>query len=98
MFLSKLVNVISALDKAAYKRLNDYMRSPYFRIPAASVDLFDYLDGLYPNFPELKMRPEVIGKSFKNLSTRSKAARAGSELLTAIEHFLAIEDWQGQEM
>jgi hypothetical protein len=98
MFLSKLVNVISALDKASFKRLDDYLHSPYFKVPAASVDLFEYLDSLYPNFPEQKMKPEVIGKSHKNLSTRGKAARAGSELLTAVEHFLAIEDWQQQDL
>jgi hypothetical protein len=98
MFLSKLINVISALDKPGYKRLQEFVSSPYFKIPQASVDLFEYLDSIYPNFPERKMSPEAMGKSYKNLSTRSKAAHAGSDLLKAIEYFLAIEDWQKQEL
>src|SRR5687767_11758139 len=98
MFLSKLIQVISSLDTPSYKRLQYYLPSPYFKVPAASVDLFTYLDTLQPNFLESKLQPEVMGRMFKNLSTRSKAARAGSDLLTAIEHFLAIQDWQQQEL
>ena len=98
MFLSKLTNLISALDRESFKRLNDYIDSPYFKIPSASVELFRYLQALYPEFPESKMKPEIISGAAKNLSTRNKAARAGSELLTAIEHFIALEDWQKQDL
>src|SRR4051812_39390665 len=97
MFLSKLVSVIGALDKGSYRRLREYLSSPYFKISSGSVDLFDYLDTLYPDFPEHKMKPEVIGKASSNLSTRGKAAKAGSELLKSVEHFLALEDWDKQE-
>jgi hypothetical protein len=96
MFLAKLVSVMGALDSKAFSRLSDYVNSPYFKVPAASKDLFEYLETLYPEFPEMKMKPEAIGKTGRNLSTRGKAARAGTDLLETIEHFIAMEDWRKQ--
>ena len=84
---------MQAMDADTFKRLNEYVHSIYFRVPAASVDLFDYLAPLYPRFPASKISAESISALGGNLSTYRKAARAGSELLQAIEFFLAFEDW-----
>ncbi len=94
MHLSKLITTLQTLDDPSFKALRDYVRSPYFKVPTGSVTLFDYLAPLYPRFPENKITPQTIGVTSQNLSTPAKQARAGSELLEAIEDFLAVQDWQ----
>lgn len=93
MHLSKLVTTLQALDETTFKSLRDYVHSPYFKVPTGSVTLFDYLYPLYPDFTEKKVNPDSIGAKAQNLSTPAKQSRAGSELLEAVEEFLAVEQW-----
>src|ERR1043165_8629904 len=93
MHLSKLVTALQSLDEDRFKRLGDYIRSPFFKVPTHSVNLFNFLEPLYPKFPEKKVTIENIAVVAQNLSTFSKQARAGSELLERIQDFMAYENW-----
>src|SRR5690242_8650124 len=91
MHLSKLTVALKAFTEPQFKRLKEYVHSPYFKVPAASVALFDYLYHLYPNFPEKKIKPELIARKHDNLHTASVQSWAGTELLHAIEQFIGLE-------
>jgi hypothetical protein len=94
MYLGKVVTALSALNKKQLGRLEDYVASPYFDVPQASRSLLAYLKGLYPAFDERKIQVEVIAKKDKTLRTEAIQKKAGSELLKAIENFMAQEEWQ----
>lgn len=94
MYLGKVVTALSALNKKQLGRLEDYVASPYFEVPAAPQSLLAYLKGLYPAFDERKIQPDVIAKKDKTLRTEAIQKKAGSELLKAIENFMAQEEWQ----
>ncbi len=94
MHLSKLITTLQVFDEATFKSLRDYVRSPFFKVPTGSATLFEYLSPLYPRFPESKVNPKSIEVISPNLSTPAKQARAGSELLEAVEEFLAVRQWQ----
>ncbi|MFN8297576.1 MAG: hypothetical protein U0T75_00625 [Chitinophagales bacterium] len=92
MHLSKLVDALKAIEPAELKRLDDYVHSPYFKVPLASVSLFDYLKEHYPLFSEKKVDAVLIAKKSKNLDTAGKQSTAASWLLDSIEKFWAVED------
>jgi hypothetical protein len=94
MHLAKLVNTLQRFDTTGLLRLKEYVNSPYFKVPKASVNLFNYFYELHPVFPQRKTTPEVIGEKFDNLSTPSKQNAAGSRLLDSIDSFVALEAWQ----
>lgn len=91
MHLSKLFDILHCMDAEEWKRLNDYVHSPYFKVPSASVALFDYLYPLHPGFAVKKISVEAIGKSGSNLSTSAKQATAASALIKAATDFMCIE-------
>lgn len=93
MHLQKLITHLQKLDKAHLKRFTEYVHSPYFKVPASSVALFNYLVTLYPRFDEKKFTPAQIAQKVKNLPSENKQAKAGSELIKALERFLATERW-----
>lgn len=76
------------------EKLEAYLSSPYFETPPKALTLFQYLKKLHPNFEEKKMTPAVIEKKSPGLGNQKKQANYGSDLLKAIEHFLALEDFQ----
>ncbi len=94
MHLQKLSTLLKALEKPQWKRLEEYVHSPFFKVPSASVELFDYFLSIYPDFSEKKLDPSIISKKVKELPSASKQAKAGSELIKAIYHFLAYQHWQ----
>nr|MBP6731211.1 hypothetical protein [Chitinophagales bacterium] len=55
--------------------------------------LFQYLKKQHPYYDEKKMDPAVMEKKAPALGNQKKQANAGSELLKAVEGFLAIEDF-----
>ena len=93
MHLQKLITHLQRLDKAQLKRFTEYVHSPYFKVPASSVALFNYLETLYPRFDEKKFTPARIAQKVKDLPSENKQAKAGSELIKALERFLATERW-----
>jgi hypothetical protein len=97
MHLSKLVVVLKALDESALKEFERYAASSYFKVPSAAVELFTYLEKLYPEFQERKIQPEIIAKKTTGLPNAGKQAKAGTELLKALEDFIALRDWQSDE-
>lgn len=97
MHLQKLITHLQKLDKTNLKRFTEYVHSPYFKVPSASVALFNYLSALYPKFDEKKFTPAQIAKKVKELPSENKQAKAGSELIKALERFLAIERWGTNE-
>ncbi len=94
MHFSKLINLLQSFDTPRLMRLKEYVHSPYFKVPLSSVNLFDYLYSISPDYTEKKVNPEAIGYRYSNLSTFAKQIFAGSHLLYAIENFIAQEDWQ----
>lgn len=93
MHLQKLVTHLQRLNKTQLKRFDEFVHSPYFKVPASSIALFDYLALLHPQFEEKKFLPPAIAKKVKDLPTENKQAKAGTELLKSMERFLAIEHW-----
>ncbi|HRG87528.1 MAG TPA: hypothetical protein PLW44_00810 [Chitinophagales bacterium] len=91
MYFSKLTSLLQALDKPAFKKLQAYIYSPYFRVPTAAVALFGYLQKQYPRFDEKKLHPTLIAAKVPRLPNANKQAKASTYLLKAVEHFLALE-------
>src|SRR5438128_1310191 len=98
MHLSKLTNALQSLDEERFKSLEVYIHSPFFKVPSHSVNLFNFLAPLYPKFHERKITVEIIALVAPNLSTFSKQARAGTELLERIQDFMAYEDWEQDKL
>lgn len=94
MHLHKLISTLKALDAQQVKSLKSFIHSPYFKVPEGAVIMFDYFAPLHPRFPPNKITPEVIGQVAQFISTPAKQSRVGSELLEALEQFIAIENWQ----
>src|SRR4051812_22873822 len=91
MHLSKLVSTLRVFDSAGIKRLKEYIHSPYFHVPLASVNLFDYLYEWHPSLPEVKLNPKLIARHSKNLASPVTQAAAGTRLMHCIEEFIGIE-------
>lgn len=94
MHLQKLVEVLKKLDEEQIKRLDEYVRSPYFRIPPVCVLLLNRLMPLHPRFMETKMQWQKLGKKDVTLSTIAKQRNAATGLLKAIDGFIAQEQWE----
>lgn len=75
------------------QKLEVYLQSPYFEVPAGAGVLFQYLKKQHPYYDEKKMDPAVMEKKVPALGNQKKQANAGSELLKAVEGFLALEDF-----
>jgi hypothetical protein len=97
MNFEKIVKLLQALNKDDIRRLESYIHSPYFNVGTAPTALFDYLADLHPEFPEKKLEPVPIARKMKSLPTSATQRTAGTRLLKAIEHFIALEDWQSIE-
>ncbi len=94
MHLEKLVIVLKTFDEARLQRLQQYLASPYFNVPPVCGALLKRLAALHPHFTEKRMQPNLLGKKDRTLSTAAKQNNAGSNLLRAIEKFIAQEEWQ----
>ncbi|HRG89802.1 MAG TPA: hypothetical protein PLW44_12330, partial [Chitinophagales bacterium] len=94
MHLQKLVEVLKKLDEEQLKRLDEYVRSPYFKVPPVCVLLLNRLMPLHPRFMETKMQWQKLGKKDVTLSTIAKQRNAATGLLKAIDGFIAQEQWQ----
>jgi hypothetical protein len=92
--LSKLTTTLRQLNTTEMEKLEAYLSSPYFETSPKALTLFQYLKKLHPDFEEKKMSPAVIEKKAHGLGNQKKQANYGSDLLKAIEHFLALEDFQ----
>lgn len=94
MHLLKLTKVLQAIDNPTLKRLQKYAHSPYFNVYSPSVDLLDYMVSIHPFFLERKCTVQFISNRCASLATYSHQMAASSRLVKAIEHFLALEEWQ----
>ena len=97
MHLQKLVEVLKKLDEEQLKRLDEYVRSPYFKVPPVCVLLLNRLMPLHPRFMETKMQWQKLGKKDVTLSTIAKQRNAATGLLKAIDGFIAQEQWKDNE-
>ncbi len=75
------------------QKLEVYLQSPYFEVPSGAALLFQYLKKQHPYYDEKKMDPAVMEKKAPALGNQKKQANAGSDLLKAVEGFLALEDF-----
>jgi len=96
MHLNKLISTLKAFDGQQMKSLKSFIHSSYFKVPEGAVLMFDYLAPLHPRFAQNKVSPEMIGQTAQFLSTPAKQSRVGTELLEAVEQFIAVENWQKQ--
>lgn len=96
MRFSKLTTTLKALSPAQKKRLHLYLQSPYFEHPEAPVALYGYLTGLHKAYSEKHLTEEAISSQCPTLATPAIQNKAGTQLLTAIHRFLALEHWQQQ--
>ncbi len=94
MAFNKLTSLLQAFGKPLLKKFNTYLHSPFFNIPPAAVALYTYLEKLHPQFDEKKLQPGIIAKKIPELFNDNKQAKAGTALLKALEHFIAVEHWQ----
>lgn len=94
MHLPKLIRTLQAFDQTNFLRLKEFVNSPYFKVPKASVVLFNYLYTCYPKFTARKVNLAAIAQLGENLSTYAKQSAAASKLLDGIDLFLACEQWQ----
>jgi hypothetical protein len=91
--LSKLTGTLKQLSEPELEKLAAYLQSPYFEAPTGAFLLFQYLKKFHPHYDEKKTDPAVIEKKAPALGNQKKQANAGSDLLKAVEGFLAIEDF-----
>ena len=92
--LFRVKKALSLLDKPTLKKLGLYLHSPYFKVPAGVVDLFDYLLPLHPHFADAQTTPAAIAKGCKNLAAAKTQTNCGSLLLRHLDTFMAIENLQ----
>jgi len=80
MLKSKSLDILKKLNMEEFKRLDEFIRSPFFNTKKSFVKLFTELGKYYPEFSSSKMTEEsvyenVFGKgkfsysSMKNLKT-----------------------------
>lgn len=94
MHLQKLVEVLKQFDEEKLRRLDEYVRSPYFKVPPVCVLLLNRLMPLHPKYIESKMQWQKLGKKDATLSTIAKQRNAATGLLKAIDGFIALEQLQ----
>lgn len=81
-------------DEEKLRRLDEYVRSAYFKVPPVCVLLLNRLMPLHPKFLESKMQWQKLGKKDATLSTIAKQRNAATGLLKAIDGFIALEQLQ----
>lgn len=91
MYFNKLIILLQRFDKPMLKKLDTYVQSPYFKVPVSSVCLFNYLQKQHPEFDEKNLNPALIAAKVPKLINANKQAKAATELLKAVEHFLTVE-------
>jgi hypothetical protein len=96
MAFNKLTEQLQAFDKPLLKKLSIYLTSPYFNVAESALQFFNYLEKLHPHFEEKKLTEEAIAKKEPALFDYNKQAKAATKLLQAIEHFLAVEQFEKQ--
>lgn len=92
MRFARLTTTLKAFDKPAIKRLDDYLHSPYFKIPATATALFTYLQTLPQPYTNQNLAAEYITGYSPLLDTENKQAIASTQLLKAIEGFITVEN------
>ncbi|HWB63504.1 MAG TPA: hypothetical protein VG603_08350 [Chitinophagales bacterium] len=97
MHLTKLVSVLKAFDEPTIKDFKEFVHCEYFKVPVSAVRLFDYLEKQYPVFRESRLNPDVIAGKVKELGAAGKQAKAGTELLKAIDNYIAMNDCRENE-
>jgi len=56
----KIIEVLESLDKKEFKRLGEFVSSPYFNKNQNVVKLYGLLSGFYPDFSKKKLNAEVL--------------------------------------
>ena len=101
---SKLVILLKSMPLKQFEQFHQYLATPFFKVPANGVALFNYLKFDYPSFEQvdkLKAYQHVFaGEENYNPNKMNKAIW---QLLSATEHFLTIceldeNEWLKQRM
>ena len=92
---SKIISLLRCLTPKEIRRLDDFLRSPYFDAPADVLALWGVLLPLAPRFPDAQIdRYQVVAQAFpgRPLLTDNEISKLLNALLLLAEQFLAIED------
>lgn len=64
---SKLVRILKSLTPVEMNRLDKFIHSPFFCTDAKTIELFDYLKKIHPDFPDGKLDINILlGHLFPN--------------------------------
>ena len=90
----KLISLLSSLPPQDFKQFIDFIRSPYHNPNPELTALMDYLQKLYPRFPEDLLSPESINQNVPKLKGLDKKALSYriSALQKLTEEFLGFQE------
>lgn len=99
LYKSKLISLLSSLQSREYKKLEDFILSPYFNKNNAVIELFNFLKPLYPKFLEKKLDIDKAYHSIYNSKhvDEQKLRYVMSDLTKLIEDFLTIEELNNRD-
>lgn len=89
--MKKLVRTLSKLEPQELQRLNRYLRDPYTRPHADTLQLFEYLQPHHPNFIEVSFE-DYYNQFHKGKRDKSEFRLRCSYLLNKVHRFLAREE------
>ncbi len=97
---SKLIEVLSALDKNELKEFGVFLAGTSVQRITGTLWLFKYLKKYHPEFPETKLDKKLIVKKMSTCIKVSEHSIANfmSNLYNALEEFLILKDIQANKV
>ena len=90
---SKLISLLSSLDRGELRRFGDFVHSPYFNNNEEISAFYNILQKLYPDFPTEQVSKEQIYNQLypKASFDKKKLGYLMTDLFRLIERFLSIQ-------
>lgn len=97
---SKLLELLGGFDQNEFRQFCEFVASPYFNKNEDLIALVDYLEPLAPDFPQDKIKKEVVYKVlFRGQPfDKKQMAYLMNYLLKLGERFLAIQRYEKDDM
>lgn len=96
---TRLIRLLSTLNSAEFKRLEDFINSPYFNKSDTVKSLFEFLKPFYPAFDSSFLTAELaISRVFaKGTKSIQSLHDVNSSMTRLLEEFFAIESLKSDE-
>src|SRR5690242_9552158 len=100
MFKHKIFDLLRSLDQDEFKKLGDFVNSPYFSKSRNVIEAYNYVYPHYPSFKDsslskFKMYEHLFkSENYKDSSLRNVMAK----LVKAVETFLIMENLKKDEL